>query len=643
MPLTSILAVGLCMLISTESLAGYVPLEKFQTEPEAFLEKVQTLGGKLIVEAEETLNKENLSPEEQSQAIDKMLWGLKFKYGNDWNVFAEKLISFCDSLTEEQFQNQFVHGLYSQLLGLSHRMVLSLAVEGHLAQEDFEKICDTAVLIRNKFLNKMDARLSPFYKSSMENILIWRIADAFDPDATRGFVQLAAEKLGLDPDKPSDSEGRFDDSTFGTIRRTRLLGQQLEMSGVDKDGNTVDIKQFRSKPVLLVATDRMSEANQSISNKLYELLQNEGLVMLKVQPNTAVGGVMLGGSLGAMPTRNRPVTDEDAAAFSGTVVASPFHDFYHCVTPHFILTQPYLYPSEKFCLFLLDAQGKVVRLQNSGYDAALLADLKELFPAKEAELSALLPIVQANQDRWTDEKNKRCVVFQSKKLDDAKKQLLMLFEVIDPGHNDHIFRISDHYKNVRSADSQWYQWHYSGLIFPAFQGFPDFPEVSPELRFRILYATVKARQVENAYRSLGDINVLPEVISKPLNDDIKKWNEDYPNHPFWYEFFAERRGTVSWLMMERLRKLPDSQKKEYAEVVFRELFSLAEEFIPTGDRRVGSDFRVIIPMFIRELQGVEFDSIDDGVIADYKRQFFVLITTTSTDVELFEFAVRELR
>jgi len=256
----------------------------------------------------------------------------------------------------------------------------------------------------------------------------------------------------------------------------------------------------------------------------------------------------------------------------------------------------------------------------------------------------LLPEIQANQDYWTNEINKRCVVFQSKNLDPVKKRLLSLFEITDPGHNDHLFQMQDFYKNMRSPDSEWHQWYYSGLIFPAFQDFPDFPEVSPELRFRILHTTIKARYAEYAFHCLGDVSLQPEVVCKPLHDEIKQWKEDFPNHPFHDYFYSKRLRTIRWLMMERIRKLPDAEKRDYAETILRELFSLAEEVIPTATPyHVGSDFRIILPEIIGRFRGVEFESVDDALIERFKRQFQMLILTTSQDEQLIDFAVKDLR
>jgi len=519
------LVIGLCLLVSVAiwswflyvqpkielmenvvavvNLTEYVPLEKFPTEPPAFLEKVQALGEKLIVEAGETLHKESISPEEQGPAIDKMLWGLKFKYGDDWDVFAEKLILFCDFLTEGRFHNPFTYHFDIEWREYLKRMATRLAIEENIKLDDFERICDTLVHICGKYNRLLDEHIAAFIPAGQDYMLICFIADVLDPDTTRGFVQLAAQKLGLDPDVPNDPPRHLDDSIMGTIRRTRLLGKELPMSGVDKDGNTVDLTQFRGKPVLLVATNQISEANRNISNKLHELLQGDGLVMLKVQPDAVYGG--MGGYHGGMGGGyDRPITAEEVATFPGTVVKSPFYDFYYCSAASEIMMNPTIYPGEEFCLFLIDPQGKVVRLQNNGYDAALCRDLKAMFPAKETGITALQAEIQANQNRWTDEKNKRNVVYQSKNLDGVKRKLLSLYEIIDPNVNNHFFQMLESYKNLRSEDSQWHQWFYSGLVFPAFHDFPDFPEVSPELRFRVLLSKTNAKHIENVYRCFCD-------------------------------------------------------------------------------------------------------------------------------------------
>jgi hypothetical protein len=138
------------------------------------------------------------------------------------------------------------------------------------------------------------------------------------------------------------------------------------------------------------------------------------------------------------------------------------------------------------------------------------------------------------------------------------------------------------------------------------------------------------------------MSLQPEVVCKPLHEEIKQWKADFPNHPFWYDFYSIRRDTIRGLMMERLRKLPDAEKRDYAEIVIRELFSLAEEFIPTGDRGVGSDFRLILGETLREFQGVEYESIDDRLIESFKKQFSMLILATSEDEQLIDFAVKEL-
>jgi hypothetical protein len=648
-----LLAVGLCLFVSvaypevpqgTATLPAPLaaPLEKFPAEPAAFLEKVQNLGEKVIKEAEEEMKNTKLSPSELAGTDEKMLWGLKFRYGDDWTVYSEKLhaqcIAYADAANamddpEKQFRN-----LYQPSMSAWADHVRRMAMQENVSREDFEKFCDLSALIHKKYQNPSGNVYDSHYRSVLEYVLIYFVADVLDPDATKGFVQLAAKKLGIDPDAPDNKSRTFDDAVIGTIRRTRLLGKELELTGKDKDDKTVDVKQFHGKPVLIVSDTEISEANQSIAKKLYALLQPEGLVMLKVQQDTAIGGgaFMLGGGL--MQTEDRPIKPEEVAAFPGTIVKSKFCDFYCCWSPNFVIGEPYIRPVEEFCLFLLDSQGKVVRLQNSGYDAALCAELKKMFPAKATEITTLLLEIQANQDRWTNEKKKRNVLVQSKNLDPVKKRLVLLYEVIDLGHNDHIF-YNESYKNSRSADSKWYRWHKSGLIFPAFQNFPDIPEVSPELRFRIRLTSIKAKQAENAYRVQGDISLQPEIVCKPLNDEIKKWAEGFPKHPFWEYFYSYRMNTINWLMMERLEKLPDAQKKDYAEVVIQELFALAEEMIPANpeDRNIASDFRYALRNTLKE-----FESIDDSLIEKLKKQFSILIIATSKDEELINFAVKEL-
>ena len=623
----------------SESTVNYVPLEKFPSEPKAFLEKVQSLGEKLVAETGEILDMENLSPEEQSAAIEAMLWGLKFRYGDDWDVFSEKLFAFCDFLTDERFHDPYARDFHLPWRHLLERMATRLATEENIRLEDFEKICDALVRIREKYRCSTEDRSSDFTTSSEDFTLISHIADVLDPDATRGFVQLAAEKLGLDPDKPIEPRRTFDDRVYGKIRQTRLLGNELEMSGVDKDGKTVDLKQFRGKPVLMVASQKFSETTRRFTDKLHALLAPEGLVMLKVQQDVAM---QMMAAFGDPPKTDRPIRPDEVAEFPGTVVKSSFHDFYHCMTFHSGLMNPNLWPGEGFCLFLIDPQGKVMRQQNNGYDAAFCTDLKTLFPAKATEISALQSEIQANQDDWTNEKNKRNVVYQSKNLDPVKKRLLSLYEVIDMGANDHYFQLPQLYTNVRSADSSWHQWYFAGLVFPAFQDFPDFPEVSPELRFRILWTKVKAKRMENAYRCLGDPGVQPEIVSKPLNDEIKKWREDEPNHPFWYDFYSLRRDTIRWLMMDRLRKLPNAEKKDYAEIVIQELVALAEEILPVANPEtdsVGQDYRIIVPELLKE-----FRDIDASLVEKLKKQFSAVIFATSMhDEQLLHFAIQELR
>jgi len=133
---------------------------------------------------------------------------------------------------------------------------------------------------------------------------------------------------------------------------------------------------------------------------------------------------------------------------------------------------------------------------------------------------------------------------------------------------------------------------------------------------------------------------LPEIISKPLNDEIKKWEEDFPKHPFWQDFFSLRLQTIHWLMMERFLKLPAAEKKDYGEIVVREFVSLAQEKIPTADPKtdhIGQNFRVIAQNILWE-----FDGIDDGLGENLKKQLTLIIFATSNDEELINFAAKEL-
>ena len=370
-----LLAIGLCLLISIATLTRfqhseaqqetaadrepatvspvaeippkYIPLAKLPSEPAAFLESVQKLGEKLIAEAEEILKKENLSLEEQASAVETMHWGLRFKYGDDWDIFAEKLFAFYDGLTEKQFRQPVTLGSLFNWNNILHQIAMRLEIEETIQQEDFEKICDTSVLIRDKYLRIIDdENFAPFIASSLDFSTISRIADTLDPDTTRGFVQLAAKKLGIDPDKPNNPKGTLEDRGFGTIRRTRLLGTELEMQGVDKDGKTVDIKQFRGKPVLIICPQEISETNRNITSKLYELLQPEGLVMLKLQPDTA--GMMMG--IGEIPKSDRPIKPEEVAEFPGMIVKSNFYDYYRCGAHQFV-TSPLFFPAKRFVSF----------------------------------------------------------------------------------------------------------------------------------------------------------------------------------------------------------------------------------------------------------------------------------------------------
>ena len=193
------------------------------------------------------------------------------------------------------------------------------------------------------------------------------------------------------------------------------------------------------------------------------------------------------------------------------------------------------------------------------------------------------------------------------------------------------------YRNLRSGD---YGWYHSSLVFPAFLDFPDFPEVSGELRFRILYVKFKARRAEEMYRLLCDSTLRPEEVCKPLNDEIRQWREKDPHHPFWYEFYSLRRDRVSWLMMEHYRKLPLAGKPDYAEVIVKELLALAQEEIPTADRGVSSDFRVIVPGMINQF---ESDKISDVLVAKLKSQLSMIIFATSQDEELLNFAAEQLK
>ncbi len=615
----------------------YVPLEKLPQEPEAFLKEVQSLGEKFIAEADATLKKENLSKEERDSAIEKMKWGVKFKYGGDRSEYVEKMSDFLRRISDESRANHdyLPDFEWCRLLALEEKNLKF--DEKDTLRTAFENLCEKYVNIRDKYHPRKSASYqSVFLRNVIERSLIGPVADIFDPDTTRGFVQYAAEKLGLDPDKSIENpEGPFTDEIYGTIRRTRLLGNELDISGVDIAENAIDLKQFRGKPVLIVAFEsKMSDTTRNISNELYKLLHPEGFEMVKVQRDYAASTAA---GMGMSPySQDRPITAEEVAEFPGIIVKSIFYDSHHCWTSNFGLSNPYLYPGEEFCLFLIDSQGKVVRLQNNGFDAALCAKLKKMFPAKAKEISALQTTIQANQDRWDAEKNNRNVFLAARDKPSPEKELLTLFEICDDGMNNPFNNYT--YQAIRTHQDANAYWK---RVFPFFIDFPDFTDVSPEIRFRILLTKTKARWMELAFQMDCDPSLRPEVVCKPLCDEILQWKKDYPNHPFQYDFYSIRRDTVRWLMMEHLKNLPPAEKKAYAEVVIRELVQLAKEELPTANPKtdsVGQDFRIIVPETLKE-----FESIDDGLSEKLKSQLSTIIFATTKDETLLDFAAKELR
>ena len=90
--------------------------------------------------------------------------------------------------------------------------------------------------------------------------------------------------------------------------------------------------------------------------------------------------------------------------------------------------------------------------------------------------------------------------------------------------------------------------------------------------------------------------------------------------PFWYEFFAIRRDNIRWFMMEHFRKLPAAEKKDYGEIIIRELLALAKEEFPPAVaetyRGIQSDFQIIV----RETHK-EFEEVDKSLADKLKKEF----------------------
>ena len=210
----------------------------------------------------------DLSAEDKRFAILMKYWGIVRKFGFDKEEFVKQQDYFAESLENIPEGKE----LYFSLMKKASDRI---APQFHKLDDPQEK--EKFLPWREKYASFLVDHFPETVGMTLEMMVF---ADMFDPDASEGLVISTMELLRPIFQNPDAMENWNLKFCMGMERRVLLPGKEMQFEAKTLDDDTVDVKDFKGKVVLLQYGTTMHEPMLPIYKKLVAALPKEDFVFL---------------------------------------------------------------------------------------------------------------------------------------------------------------------------------------------------------------------------------------------------------------------------------------------------------------------------------------------------------------------------
>ena len=342
-----------------------ITAEPFAGKPEDYEAFVAAKGEKIAPLAEQLLALPNLSSQERSFALQNGLFAISLT-NPDIKSTAQKEKAFLDAHQNDPEADDFYRVWIGRQLNAPY----------DLFQDKSISAADKAALFRQTVEPLFDSILRYYPPERLNNEQLPSIlvssADQIDPDGSAGLVLWLNERLQPLYDRDAQSKDFLlafcAKQAQGAARRLQSLGQPLEYSGCDINGQKFSVAENQGKVTLVLFESKYTYDKQLPAlTKLFAALGNAGLELI--------------------------------VQFSNIFTAEEWRDHYGAEEPPWKVTVRYppdqseqdrydeLYGICNNNSLLFDREGKLIKTRPGGFTPELCDSLTTLFPEQAQALA----------------------------------------------------------------------------------------------------------------------------------------------------------------------------------------------------------------------------------------------------------------